>query len=299
MALRDFIRTITPGFLLSAYRKQKKANVRAALEADREAGRVLTQSQLVDEIRSLGIVAGDTVLVHSSMSRIGYLEHGPDTFIDAFLEVLGPQGNLLMPSSPNPELQAIYIRKNKVFDVRDTPSMMGKITEVFRKRPNVMRSAHPTEPVCAFGPDAAWLTEGHLGEETPYTARSPFCRLYEKQGKILYIGVTLINAGTNLHTLEDAVDFPYPVYLDEMFDVTVIDKEGNEHSVKTRVHNPEFSAKRKCDELIPMFIEQGVMQKGKLGKADVLIVDGPGFFQAMKVGFKKGITMYNPKGEKL
>lgn len=298
--LRNIIRALVPQAWLEKYRSRKKDRTRRQLEQKRQGGQAITTQRLVHELRAAGIHAGDTLLVHSAMSKIGYLENGPETLVDALLEVLGPQGNLMMPTSPNASFQIEYARQNPVFDVLNSPSRLGSVTEYFRKLPGAKRSAHPTEPIAALGPDAQWLTGGHLGEPTPYTANSPFARLYEKQGKILYLGVTLDNAGTNLHTLEDAVDFKYPVYADEWFPFTIIDEQGNRHETRTRVHNPDFSKRRRCDELLPMFQREGVAQKIKIGEADAWLFDGQKMFDTMLKAYQqKGITMYTPNGEKI
>ncbi len=299
MGLRDIIRSLTPQFLLNVFRGYKKKKVRKRLEGQRVSGDIITQQFLIEQLRNMGIRTGDTVLVHSSMSKIGYLENGPETFVSALLEVLGATGNLMMPSSPNPSLQIEYIQETPRFDVKASPSKLGAITEYFRKLPGVKRSLHPTEPVCVYGPEADYLTGGHFGELTPYTANSPFARLYEKAGKILYVGVTLDNAGTNLHTLEDAVDFPYPVYADKVFDIEIVDEKGVVHAQKTKVHNPEWSARRMCDQLLPLFEKHGVMSREILGKSDTLLFDGKGMFQVMLDEFhENGVTMYHPEGQK-
>lgn len=296
--LRNILRALVPQRLLECYRQGKKNRVRRELEQKKQRGQTIGKARLVEELRAAGIQPGDTLLVHSAMSKIGYLENGPKTLVDALLEVIGPNGNLLMPTSPNASFQIEYARQNPVFDVLNSPSKLGSITEYFRQLPGVKRSAHPTEPVAALGPDAVWLTEGHLGEPTPYTARSPFARLYEKNGKILYLGVTLDNAGTNLHTLEDAVDFKYPVYADEWFPFTVIDENGQRHDIKTRVHNPDFSKRRRCDELLPLFEREEAAHKVKIGEADAWVFNGPKMFETMLKAYReKGVTMYTPNGE--
>ena len=232
------------------------------------------------------------------MSKIGYLENGAKTVVNALIKLIGDEGNILMPSSPNGELQLNYIRKKIPFDVRNTPSKLGAITEEFRNLPNVIRSLNPLEPVCAWGKDAVYLTEGHFNEITPYTAKSPFRRIIEKNGKILYIGVTLDNAGTSLHTLEDEVDFEYEVYYSEMFETDIVDYNGNIIRVKTKVHNPAYSAMRKCDQLIPLFINEKVCEKNTLGKSECLIFDSKRMFESMLKNYhEKGITMYTPTGK--
>ncbi|MCH2233825.1 MAG: AAC(3) family N-acetyltransferase [Crocinitomicaceae bacterium] len=295
--MRDFLRSITPAFLLEWNRNRKKNNRREALEKQKTSGKALSIQDLINDFKSLGIRSGDVILVHSSLSKIGYIENGPKTLIRALQNLVGDEGTILMPTSPNAEYQYDFIKKNPVFDVINTPSKTGKITEVFRTSENVVRSVHPTEPVAAWGKNAQWFVEGHFGELTPYTEKSPFKRVSDKNGKLVYIGVTLDNAGTNLHTLEDALDFKFPIYANEIFEVEVIDENGVKHLVKTKAHNPEFSKKRKCDQLIPLFEQVGILTRGKIGEAPTLVFEAKGFFDTMvKLYKEKGVTMYTPKG---
>ena len=298
MSLKDVIRSITPSFLLELNRKRKKQIRNQALEQQKLSGNSFTQEQLEKQLKAIGIKKGDTLLVHSSLSRIGHLEDGPKTLVDALLSVIGEEGNLLMPTSPNHVFQLNYIQNTPFFDVLNSPSRTGAITEYFRKLPDALRSLHPTEPVSAVGPLAEYFTKDHFKEITPYTDKSPFYRVSEQNGKILYLGVTLDMAGTNLHTLEDAVaDFKFPVYYPQVFEIDILDEEGVKHKVKTKVHNPEYSKKRKCDELIPMFEKKGVLEKCQIGNAETLLVQAKPFLEVMIEAYEKeGVTMYTPKG---
>ena len=103
--MRDLLRSITPKFILEWNRKRKKDARRAALDAQKETGDHLTKVDLEKDIRALGIQIGDVILVHSSLSKIGYLANGAMSFINALKEVVGESGTILMPTSPNNEYQ--------------------------------------------------------------------------------------------------------------------------------------------------------------------------------------------------
>ncbi|SFT51602.1 aminoglycoside 3-N-acetyltransferase [Lishizhenia tianjinensis] len=301
MALKDFVRSNTPQFLLNAFRKYKKKKVNAALEQQKQKGDVLTTADLIQTFKAIGIVEGDNLLVHSSLSKIGFVEGGPQAVVDALLQSVGENGNLLMPNSPNASLQLDYIRNLKCFDVVNDKSALGAITEYFRNLPQAIRSLHPTEPVSCIGKDAEYFTKDHQLDNTPYAQNSPWYKLAKRGGKILYIGVSLDNAGTSLHCMEDAVaDFKYPVYFKEEFTVDLKDVNGNLSTITTKVHNPEFSALRKCDELLPLFIEKGVAKEVRVGKAKTYLFDAEKMLEHMIYYYEKeGITMYTPKGESL
>jgi aminoglycoside 3-N-acetyltransferase len=227
---------------------------------------------------------------------LGYVDGGPKTVVDALMQVLGEDGHILMPSSPNAGLQLEYIQQTQVFDVAESPSKMGALSEYFRKLPNVKRSESPTEPVCAWGKKAEWIVSGHAHQLTPYTAQSPFARLVELKGKILYIGVTLDNAGTSLHLLEDAVqDFPAEVYYPDLFQIRVKPVSGEEYQAEVKVHHPKQSALRKCDELLPLFVEKKAAFQSKIALADTWVFDAEKMVNTMlEAYYEHGITMYSP-----
>jgi aminoglycoside 3-N-acetyltransferase len=298
--MRDLVRRLLPSVVLQWYRQRKKEQRNKVLNELRIKGEVLTKNDLIQQFKAIGLASGDSLLVHASLSKIGFVENGAQTVVEALLESVGSEGNLLMPNSPNTSFQLDYIRNLKEFDVANDRSGLGAISEYFRKLPNAIRSAHPTEPVSCMGPDAEWFTSEHFGEITPYTSKSPFAKLSQKGGKILYLGVTLDNAGTNLHTLEDAVsDFPFPVYTQEVFEVNVRFPDDRVECMQTKVHNPVQSKERRCDGLIPLFIEKGVMQKVQIGQAESLLVDAKGMLEVMLEAYNKGgVTMYTPQGTK-
>jgi aminoglycoside 3-N-acetyltransferase len=295
---RSILRSFLPNWILEKYRSRKKIIKNKQLFQQQKEGKVITRNQLISDLEAAGILLGDNLMVHSSLSKIGFVENGPQTVVEALLEVIGPTGHLLMPNSPNASFQLDYIKQLEEFNVLSSPSKLGAISEFFRVFPGTKRSAHPTEPVSCYGPDKDFFVDDHFGNLTPYDKNSPYFKLIERKGKILYLGVTLENAGTHLHTLEDAVEkFKFPVYHNEIFEVKVIMADGTSRKMKTKVHNPEQSKKRRCDDLIPLFEREGVLRKVKIGQADALIVDGEKMFQCMLEQYEKnGVTMYTPFG---
>ena len=131
----------------------------------------------------------------------------------------------------------------KLFDVLNTPSALGSITENLELKR--VLGEHPTEPVCCYGPNSIDYTSAHFGERTPYTKKALSINWFKTKEKILYLGVTLDNAGTSLHLLEDTVsNFKFPIYYDVLFNVDVLRSSGEKQSMKTYVHNPEQSKKK-------------------------------------------------------
>jgi aminoglycoside N3'-acetyltransferase len=53
---------------------------------------------MAEDLVALGLRPGRTVLLHSSLKQIGWVIGGAPTVVRAFLDVLGPEGTLVVPT---------------------------------------------------------------------------------------------------------------------------------------------------------------------------------------------------------
>ena len=114
--------------------------------------KTVTRDDILYSLRLMGIREGDILLVHSALSSIGDVAGGPDSVIDALLDAVGDEGTIVMST-----LTGWF----QPFDAQTSPSAVGTISEVFRRRPGVLRSLHPVHSVAAFGKHAATIVAGH------------------------------------------------------------------------------------------------------------------------------------------
>lgn len=156
---------------------------------DPEGKTHVSKADIITVLRDLGLGQGDLVQVHSSLSAFGYVEGGADTVVDALLEVVGDQGTVMMPTFNHGDVE--------VFDIQETPSTNGAITNALRSRPEAYRSMHPTHPYAAIGFLARELVEGHLAAGT-FGSESPLGKLAMWGGKVLLLGVGM-NVNTAAH----------------------------------------------------------------------------------------------------
>jgi len=174
-----------------------------------------TTASLSAQLRELGLQPGMTVMVHSSLSRLGFVAGGAQAVVAALINVLGRDGTLAMPTHstalsdpaswqkpPVPESWWQTLRDEMpAYDPHATPTrQMGAIVECFRHVEGVMRSPHPTVSAAARGPNAQAIVADHeldhgLGES------SPQARIYDLDGHVLLLGVTHAN-NTALHLSE-------------------------------------------------------------------------------------------------
>jgi aminoglycoside 3-N-acetyltransferase len=175
-----------------------------------------TVDSLSDDLSRLGLSHGSIVLVHASLSSLGWVCGGAVAVIEALVRIVGPEGTIVMPTHttglsepenwsnpPVPQSWWPVIRENTpAYDARTTPTRkMGAIAESFRNHPEVSRSQHPLVSFAALGPDAATILSAHK-LESGFGDDSPLGRLYELGGEVLLLGVGHGN-NTSLHLAEE------------------------------------------------------------------------------------------------
>jgi aminoglycoside 3-N-acetyltransferase len=148
-----------------------------------------TPGDLKRVLLELGVLPGDVLMVHSAFDRFLGFQGGALEVIRTLQEVTGAEGTLLMPTIPFRGTAIEYALTDPIFDAQRTVSMMGLITEVFRRSPGVARSLHPTHSVAGWGTRVDAIIAGHERAETPCGRRTPYGKLLEVDGKILLAGV--------------------------------------------------------------------------------------------------------------
>ncbi|WP_150272726.1 AAC(3) family N-acetyltransferase [Paenibacillus tepidiphilus] len=224
-----------------------------------------TKETLIAQLQQLGINREGTLLVHSSMKSLGQVEGGADTVLDALSEYM-KDGLLVLPTHTWSYINA----ENPRFYVDRSPVCVGILPELFRKRPEVVRSWHPTHSVAALGRDAAEFTSGDHRFDTPCARGSAWGKLLGRQATILLVGVDL-RRNTFIHGVEEWVDIPGRLTDGHEMLYTVL-PDGTEIPVPSRRHCGLSWSEHfwKLDEVLE---EKGAMVKGRLGDAEVRVCD--------------------------
>jgi aminoglycoside 3-N-acetyltransferase len=231
-----------------------------------EPSQGLQLDDLLRGLRDLGLAPGDAVLVHSSLSSLGYVEGGADAVIDALLGAVGPDGTVLVPTLTGS--QGLDADHPPVYGPHATPCWTGRIPETFRQRPDAVRSLHPTHSVAAIGARAHELTAGHEHSLTPCGPDSPYGRLARSGGYILLLGVGH-EVNTTFHLVEEIVGVPY--HMQPGLVAAQVIEGDNMRTIHLMIHR--YGAPREFSRLEPALCEREIQRDGRVGQAHARLID--------------------------
>jgi len=265
----------------------------------------ITKERIINDLDRLGVKHGDVVFAHSSLRSVGFVEGGAETVIDALMDAVGREGTLAMPCFSIVGSMQDSLDKGAVFDVAKTPSTVGAISEAFRSRGGVARSLHPTHSVCACGPKAEFIADGHEKAGTIFGPETPLYKIMEINGWILGLGVDF-GPVTFVHVIEDTLkNFPLKIYSDKIYNAKIIGYDKKIKHIKLRAHDQE-TAKSRIDKNSGIWIrnflknhlkEKGMLKTGRVGMAECWMVKSADLFNEQKKLLEKGITVYMTERE--
>ena len=204
------------------------------------------------------------MFVHSSLSSCGHFVAGPEGVLDVFSEFCDtlclPTHTYCYPESPD--------TPGPVFDGRTTASLVGRLTEIFRKRHGVLRSIHATHSLAASGKLARELCANHYHYDTPCGSGTPYTRLIENRAAVLMFGVDFAYY-TLFHTAECEADSSYAFLPGGKVWLRVIDESGQQRDCWSRRQN--FLAPR-FDQVGHFLERAGLVRRTSLGNSTLLFV---------------------------
>ncbi len=263
----------------------------ANIAHDREMSGALpdfqTRASLRRDLDRIGVSPGNTVMLHAAMGKVGPLLNGPDALSMALLDVIGPEGTMMVYTdwdSVHDDLmdddgRVLPEWRNHVpgFDPKASRAVRinGIIAEFVRTMPGAHRSNNPGASVAAVGKRADWITAKHP-QDYGYGEGSPLAKLVELGGRVLMVGapwdtMTLIHHADHLAALPDKLVRRYEVpfanstgtrwrYIEE-FDTT--------EPVVAGLPENYF------EQIVVAYVGSGGGRQGTIGLAPSLLVDAP------------------------
>lgn len=183
--------------------------------------KLVLKEDIAEALKAVGLRRGQAVMVHTSLSSLGFVCGGAQVVIEALLECVGEEGTVMMPTQSwknlDPEAGVHWEEPREwwqairdhwpAYDKEITPTnTMGAVAEMFRKWPGTLRSDHPARSVAAYGKYARYLTENH-DLSNIFGDGSPLGRLYELDGYVLLMGVGY-DKNTSLHLADARAQYP-------------------------------------------------------------------------------------------
>jgi len=237
----------------------------------------VTKEDIKEGLRRLGLEKDDVVLVHSSLSSLGYVEGRAEAVIDALLETVGPQGTVAVPTYSTNALK--YLEDENAcyelteedmepYDPETTPVWTGLIPETFRKRRNALRSLSPSHSIAAIGPKARELVEGDWGEN-----------LQALGGYVLMLGVDI----TNNSIAEGAA-------------ISALMEAGyREKTVRKGKYVSTLGPWPDLKKMEKLYLERGVMKVDKIGQATAKLLEARPMVSLTKEAVKKEPERFCPR----
>lgn len=242
----------------------------------------VTVPAIVDDLHDLGVRAGDTLLVHASLSAMGWVCGGPQAVVDALQEAVTDAGTLVLPTHsgqytdpaswknpPVPDDWVATIRESRpAFRPAVSPTRgMGAVPECFRNYPGAVRSRHPEVSFAAWGNEAEAIVSDH-GLDFGLGENSPLARVYERGGDVLMLG-TDYDTNTSLHLAEYRAELGQETVT---YGVPVID-DGERVRVEVEdivTSTDDFPTVGEA------FEEEQAIDSGTIGDADATLLYQPG-----------------------
>ena len=253
---------------LSLYIRKKKQKVEKLLYTKK-----YTADDIIHVMEKCGVNPGHPLIIHSAMGSLYNYVGTADELIDKIIDYLGPDGTLCMPAYPQNKFD-----DTQVFDVRNTPSAAGYLTEVFRRRAGVKRSLNQLHSVCAIGRDADLITGEHHLSKTCFDEHSPYFIIGQLGGYSMSIGMPKWFVGTGEHVCESLL-FGKLKFFTDKFDIKLtfqyLDKSGLEykHEMNAKSSNPNAYVRSHSTLLFDKYFDSQKFVRYKLSNIWICCCD--------------------------
>ncbi|MBK1991685.1 aminoglycoside N(3)-acetyltransferase [Campylobacter sp. 2018MI35] len=230
-----------------------------------------TLNDLLITLEKLGIKKGDVLCIHTELFNFGFpllsKKEYLDTYIKAFLEILGETGTLIMPTF------TYSFCKNENYDKLNSKCKVGILNEFFRFYEGATRNNDPIFFFCYKRKEQKEFLKDHsscFGENSVYDT------LYKMNGKIILLG-SEINGYTFTHFIEEKAKVPYRYF--KNFSGKIIDELGNisQKNIKYYVRNLNTNSNLDVYKQIKILKNSNNFKKEKFGNSCIINIDSKSY----------------------
>ena len=245
---------------------------------------------IIGIMKKMGMERGSVIFIHSSMIDFYNYTGTAIELIDKIIEEIGNDGTLMMPAYP----KVIKNFDEQVdFDVLNSPSGAGYLTEVFRKYPGVIRSINLQHSICAYGKLAKHFVSDHQNSITAWDELSPYYKMSQVHTLVFALGLPYF-LGTIIHCTESALRNKYlyfQMFFKKKMSFKYKDSEGNIGICHYRTH--DFARRRSKKLIIKKYFDKSQFKKTKISNLSIEAVDAKYTLDLYLQLAEKGITMYS------
>ncbi len=141
------------------------------------------------------VTKGDVLIIHSAYSSVKQYFKSPNDLLQEVLDYLGPEGTLLIPT-----FNFTSWSNSHYYDIVETPSEMGILTEIARMRKDGVRTKHPIYSFMVFGKLKDEFEK--CEDKEAFGENSVFSLFHKMNGNIMSIGLDFNSSFTLVHYVE-------------------------------------------------------------------------------------------------
>ena len=240
----------------------------------------------------LGIKNGSVVFIHSSMDFIN-TEVPAERILEILLEIVGDEGTLVFPCWQFNYRAEDYFKKDKIFDIENSRTVMGVLPEIARQHPKALRSIHPINSILAIGKHAEELICDHHTSIYPCGEMSPYYKMMKYNAIIVGVGVSC-HYLSFVHCPEDVLKekFPLKTRTDEVFTGKVKLKDGEIITVNTLVAHANIT-NRNLPGFVRKYLNKSCFEQFTIRGSSFFRADSKSLFARIVELAETGITIYN------
>ena len=247
--------------------------------------KMVTIKDLYNVLEKLSIQKGDVLCVHSQLYSLGTPLLPREEFLHIIIKVLqdlvGNKGMLIMPTF------SYSFCKGEIYDINETPSTVGVLTEYFRKLLDVRRTNHPIFSFAIWGDRVEEYLD--IGPDA-FGFDSVYGKMLRDNGKLLMLGA---NKGyTFYHIAEEHINVSHRYF--KNFSGQVRNERGMLYHTNVPYFVRDLSIKSSVDEkkVETFLLENGCQKQITFGKGTISIIDCKNMYDKMIDVLRKKPQMF-------
>ena len=242
----------------------------------------LSKEEIINDLKRSGVPLGALLHLKVSLKAIGKIKGGPSALLEALLDVVGPQGTLVIDSFVSSYPLPLSSEHAKNVSSKDSPSYAGALANTMIKHPNSVRSQHPIQRFTAIGPLAHELMDKHTPDSGGYEVLD---RMAEMNALNLSIGRKTVGVGTT-HVAIEKMGF------EKKASEMGVNYQKGEGKVELFKVNWNGGCGRGFPKFLPLYEKAGCLKWVKIGNADAVLTSMKGTLEVEIDKLKEDPTFY-------